>query len=1129
MQPKMVHLFLATALGLLAANDADAQSAAVCAEVKIEILQRLTFERIAFDARLVMTNNLPTDSLENFGVNLVIQDPDGNDAGALFFIGVADTENIAAVDGTGSLAAGVRAEAHWLLIPVAGAGGTAQIGRNYTVGGSVSFTVGGETRELGLFPAPITVRPQPLLEVNYFLPAAVVADDPFTEPVEAPVPFSLGVRVVNRGFGSAGNLRIESGQPQIVENIQGLLIAFQLLGTSVNGEPVQPTLNATFGTIPPMDCGIAVWEMVTTLSGEFISFDASYTHQPELGGELTSLIQDVTSYVLVREMLVDVPGRDDRKDFLTDVDRDPENVPDQIFESDCNELPVFPVAGSTVGIPALSGGEVTLTTDILPNWVFSRVDDPAQGLIPLVGVTRSDGKQLRPENFWISRVQNEDDRTQFFYFANIIDRDTTGSYTLMYEAAPPDSTAPVTSIIFQEPSFGFDPTYIAPETQMLFTAADDISGVASIERALDADPFEPAFPFEITALGAHVIRFRSTDNAGNQEADQSVDVVVDDAPPVIDPIVAVPGVFVPGAPDGSDVARTTMVTLHAIDVVPNLTGVLDIAVGTGPVFDDLTLVRSLPFSLPSGVPSPIVWDGKGLAGVAVPDGMYTLRATVTDPLGRTANVETVVEAAPFTDDQEAEGAADSDQRFPDLVGDTLVWQDNRAGNWDIFHLTLGSGPATNLTPGQMADQERPSTDGTYVVWQDRRNGNWDIFLYEIATMTTTPFATEIEDQTNPVVAAPWIVWQEQRGGQADIVARNIGTGETVEISSGDPGSHDQLRPAITSGTTVAFEDYRFGLAEIFTYDFGTRVERRITNNIDNQTRVTIDGSTLVWVDQRDGNRELYTFDLITGIERRMTYTKTDESQPDIQGGRISYTDFAAGLGDPTVAIHELATRRSLRITADPNRQEEPTTYGNRVAWHDDRTGRWQIRTADVSLGSLPIGRTLAPGLNLVGPTDTVAAAFPNAFALLTEWNATSGITEIQKFDPASGLILSARIPGGSPEGDDFPVIAGDALLTRSPGTGVLSLSAPGTCPAVPIVAGANYVSLACVPPGFTAQDWVLALGLDKISSIARYDTNTGRWTTLAVDQGSLVGENFEIQFGEGYLIYAREAAGPFQP
>ena len=211
MQPKMVHLFLATALGLLASNDTDAQSAAVCAEVKIEILQRLTFERIAFDARLVVTNNLPVDPLENFSVNLVIQDPDGNDAGTLFFIGVADTENIAAVDGTASLAAGVRAEAHWLLIPVAGAGGTAQIGRNYTVGGSVNFTVGGETRELGLFPAPITVRPQPLLEVNYFLPAAVVADDPFTEPVEAPVPFSLGVRVVNRGFGSAGNLRIESG------------------------------------------------------------------------------------------------------------------------------------------------------------------------------------------------------------------------------------------------------------------------------------------------------------------------------------------------------------------------------------------------------------------------------------------------------------------------------------------------------------------------------------------------------------------------------------------------------------------------------------------------------------------------------------------------------------------------------------------------------------------------------------------------------------------------------------------------------------------------------------------------------------------------------------------------------
>src|SRR2546426_10149324 len=88
------------------------------------------------------------------------------------------------------------------------------LGQTYFVSGTVNFQTSTGPKQLDLFPAGINVRPQPLLDVDYALPRQVFADDPFTEPVEAPVPFSLGVRVLNRGYGTAGKLRISSGPPQ---------------------------------------------------------------------------------------------------------------------------------------------------------------------------------------------------------------------------------------------------------------------------------------------------------------------------------------------------------------------------------------------------------------------------------------------------------------------------------------------------------------------------------------------------------------------------------------------------------------------------------------------------------------------------------------------------------------------------------------------------------------------------------------------------------------------------------------------------------------------------------------------------------------------------------------------------
>ena len=74
----------------------------ICAEVKLEILQELTLERLAFDAKLAITNGF-TSPLEDIAVEIEIRDADGNRADELFFLRIDSLTDIDAIDGTGSL------------------------------------------------------------------------------------------------------------------------------------------------------------------------------------------------------------------------------------------------------------------------------------------------------------------------------------------------------------------------------------------------------------------------------------------------------------------------------------------------------------------------------------------------------------------------------------------------------------------------------------------------------------------------------------------------------------------------------------------------------------------------------------------------------------------------------------------------------------------------------------------------------------------------------------------------------------------------------------------------------------------------------------------------------------------
>jgi len=410
----------------------------VCARVKIEIRQELTLERQAFDAHMGISNGLSHITLENVDVDVKFSDEDGNtvrasydpnDTDALFFIRLDSMENINDVNGSGTVDPSSTADIHWLIIPAPGASNGLEQGKLYYVGATLSYTIGGEEHVTEVTPDYIFVKPMPELALDYFLPTDVYGDDAFTPEIEPTVPFSLGVRVQNNGSGVARNMKINSAQPKIIENEQGLLINFNIEGTEVNGQVYNDTLLVNFGDIEPNASAIARWIMTCSISGQFVEFKADYSHADELGGELTSLLEAVNTHFLVRDVLVDLPGRDTIRDFLAK-----DGAVYRVYESDSGVTEVLNQSGaSNFQFTGQSGTQVqyTLSTPITAGFMYVQVSDLFNGQKMIKQVVRSDGKTIKPENAWISKTRDENHNWQ--YFVNLFDVNTTGSYTFVFD------------------------------------------------------------------------------------------------------------------------------------------------------------------------------------------------------------------------------------------------------------------------------------------------------------------------------------------------------------------------------------------------------------------------------------------------------------------------------------------------------------------------------------------------------------------------------------------------------------------------------------------------------------------------------------------------------------------------
>ena len=429
------------------------EEAGVCAVVRIRIEQELAITREAFLAKLEI-DNLEDFPLEQITIQIVITDViTGDLATHLFSIGngtlSGSLSNGVSEDNEWFLPSGLTGSVQWIIVPYSEAAPDSD--HVYNVGGSFSYALNDEDITVPLYPTPIVVTPDPSLLVHYFWERNVIADDPFTDDIEASVPFTLGVAVKNGGFGTAYDLQISSAQPEIIDNERGLLISFMIIGTMIGFQNVSLSLTVILGDLAPNTTTVARWYIISSLQGEFMRYTATFENLNPLGDPKLSIIDDLQIHELIRNVAIYTSEEeDDILDFLVNDINDYMAFPDALYSS--KTLQKYNVSvGTVVSVQANSDrgtSIVVFTSSNITGWVYYRYEDTQDILTntaPLMNSTKHEGNltvAIPSQNSWITRDYDPITGAETFYLHILDFIEITDEVLFTFELCTIDCPAP---------------------------------------------------------------------------------------------------------------------------------------------------------------------------------------------------------------------------------------------------------------------------------------------------------------------------------------------------------------------------------------------------------------------------------------------------------------------------------------------------------------------------------------------------------------------------------------------------------------------------------------------------------------------------------------------------------------
>ena len=449
---KLVNLGIATWTDLMGSARKDmlqymeTQSENTCAQVKLEIKQKLVLTRQAFRGTLTIENG-SSNAIEDIlvDVNATNMETGFMATSREMQISIEKIEGFEGEkDGAWRLGAGKKGVATILFIPTKYA--APKNITTYSFGGTLSFKDGSATQNRSLFPVSLQVKPTPELDLTYFMQRDVYGDNPLTTDVVEPViPAEFSVLIHNKGYGDANNVRMITKKPEIVENEKGLLIDFDIISSSLNGGEKTMALDddiaTQFGTIAAGTASYATWDLTASLMGHFTEYDVSVTHVTDYGNPDLSLLDRVTIHELIHSMNATIGDKVYRA-WITNDEPDAEDAPDHIYFANGTDEELATLSEETrmERIDA-THYRVTVPTNVPRNWFYTAVANPAGKYAKILSITdETNNRPLDAANFWTTDYTMKDgidpQLDYRLHIADIVSGKGTNTYIVEFEPIP---------------------------------------------------------------------------------------------------------------------------------------------------------------------------------------------------------------------------------------------------------------------------------------------------------------------------------------------------------------------------------------------------------------------------------------------------------------------------------------------------------------------------------------------------------------------------------------------------------------------------------------------------------------------------------------------------------------------
>ena len=286
----------------------------------------------------------------------------------------------------------------------------------------------------------------------------------------------------------------------------------------------------------------------------------------------------------------------------------------------------------------------------------------------------------------------------------------------------------------------------------------------------------------------------------------------------------------------------------------------------------------------------------------------------------------------------------------------ITWEDNRAGNYDIYAQKIDSSGNVLWTINGVAicskttNQKNPkivsdNASGAIIVWEDSVNSYWDVYVQKINSSGVTQWTSggvsicnTVLAQINPKIdidglGGAIITWQDKRNGtDYDVYAQRINnSGSVVWTANGllvcnavNTQSNPRIEPDGTNGAIIAWVDKRNGIDNnIYAQRINSSGVTQWTNNgllvcgsTNNQSAIDLKylgstGALVTWKDDRAGT-----------------------------GSPAIYTQLVSLAGVNQLTANGLLISNSLK-SINPNTVEDGLG-GAIVAWQDSLAVGWNI-------------------------------------------------------------------------------------------------------------------------------------------------------------------------------------------